>query len=420
MTEKIKKAIVENKNVMSLIDTDSHNLSKLSVSEKYIWYLWQRTRGLKANESVDISLPIVNLHLTKDDDGIYSGFVTKIEQASDTIDKPLQIEKRTIPEIVSMLEVKEFIEPVAVENQKEKEISENVDAVATLVATNETISDKPVTININIQKSEQGENKMEPNKSIRDEIIESIKKAKTSIDEAIEDVKGEEELQDTIKKLPPEKRDDFLRKLREKKKKEDAKKCYQKDGKPRIRRSITKDLSQALIKSGYTTQQAIEEVKKSKNINELISKLSPQHQKEFNQRINGQKELSRQIEDIKKSVEMPKTLDSDADIVKAKQAFSKCLKELGNIKGKDKASATVYAIFKSVYGVDGMKKIKKSIKQKKETKTKTDKSVAVKLGDVFAKEFKLMKAKIGGNQPEEVKKAFIEDPMKKWERFEKK
>lgn len=127
--------------------------------------------------------------------------------------------------------------------------------------------------------------------------------------------------------------------------------------------ALSKDIYKAFIASGYSKEQFEIELKKSTNIEALIDKLPRQHQETLIKRIKGHKKAANFISELKKSISLPKTLETEEDIFKAKGMFQKIIDTLSSKRGKQKASDIAFAIFKSEYGKAGIEKIRKSTKK---------------------------------------------------------
>ena len=136
---KVNKAAIENVANQSLTETNADALAKISISKENLDRLTNVVKYLMMYETKEIPLEESILHITKIDDGIYNGWITK-QYVSDTEEIPFRFERKTIAEIVQALEIKGYLKTREPTNQ-----------------TDNTIKIPPnsggVNININIQKS---------------------------------------------------------------------------------------------------------------------------------------------------------------------------------------------------------------------------------------------------------------------------
>jgi len=198
----------------SVTDISSHTLSSMSIPEKYKFYMWMKTRGMKVNDFKDVDLPSGVLSLRKDDDGVYSGSFVKSE-VSDTGEIPLKFDKKTLPEIVKMLEVKEYIEPASIASLPElEERGEDTEAPQPVEAENIVVpsSKGDINITINVHKSKgaiMNRNNEKGRKSLVKDLYEELKKSGHTVKE----IKSASNISELISKLPENRREAFQKRL---------------------------------------------------------------------------------------------------------------------------------------------------------------------------------------------------------------
>lgn len=332
----------------TVTDIGSYALAQLSVPKRYLLFLWLQTRGLKVNDFKDISLPYGKLSVRKDDDGIYSGKYIK-EGVSDSAEIPVEFEKKTIPEIVTILSAKEIIEPEVAEAKAEEqpilpesegpeelEESEEVEEIEEEPSEKavEALSGSNINITINVHKSKKGvtmsDHKFEKNTGL-----------------------------------------------------------------------IAGELMKKLRKAGYSTSQ----IQGAKTLKDLIKDLSEDEQKELMEQLAGQKkEAQKNFSEYKKELDMPEDLESDEKVKKAKAGFQKMIHQFQKTENKEAASRRAFSILKSHYGIEGMKKIKQSLKKSSDRWHDT-------LGELFPDVFsrvKIKSNKLDDTMPEMRKGGFVD------------
>jgi hypothetical protein len=201
MDMNLRKALGENSTVTSVFDSSSDALAKLATNKKYIYFLWLNVKDLKINEFTDIELPSdIVVHITKVDDGIYSGYITK-NYVSEGSEIPFRFEKRTLSEVAQFLEVKQYLEPFIEENKPESTV--------TIPS-----SKGDINITINVTKSNK-ERKVQLRKSISKDLLETLQKSNLDVNEIVSKAGS---IKDIIKSLPLEQRVNFYSRLSTQKK----------------------------------------------------------------------------------------------------------------------------------------------------------------------------------------------------------
>jgi len=214
----------------SVTDISSHTLSEMSIPEKYKFYVWLKTRGMKVNDFKEVSLPSGVLSLRKDDDGVYSGNFIKSE-VSDTGEIPLKFDKKTLPEIVKMLEVKEYIEPASVASlpeleEKAEEVERPVEPEQESISVPSSKGDINITINVHKSKGAiMNRNNEKGRKSLVKDLYEELKKSGHTVKE----IKSASNISELISKLPEDRRETFEKRLKNQKTVKKSFSHYQKE-----------------------------------------------------------------------------------------------------------------------------------------------------------------------------------------------